>query len=116
VPSSDDAPGGFILDSLRPHVIKGTLVYQTVFVHSSDTSDVVSVFQSAKPEFSKLVKQHFDKADVNIVVEERHDVILLIIGNYDDETLRKFAALFERNDERAINLLEADAEALNSLG
>jgi hypothetical protein len=109
VPSKELTPKDFSFDTLRPHFMKDELVYQAVFVHN-DTSEIVSVFQTAKPDLVKAIEHHVEGADLNIVTLEKENILLIALGAFDDDVLYNLLESFGRDDKRAKELIEEGTE------
>ncbi len=112
VPSKESLPEEFDFDTLRPHFIKGALVYQAVFVNKS-TSEIVSVFQTMKPGLSKTIESHIEGSDLRIVTLEKDGILLIAIGSFQNAALLDILEAFNHDDNRARQLMDAGREALD---
>ena len=113
VPDIENAPEMYELDSMRAHKLKGTLVFQTAFAHV-DTSEVVSVFQVIRPGLAKLIQKRFLGENLNFIAVQKEGVLLLVLGDGDDEFLLSFADIFYRDDEKARILVDRSESAINA--
>ncbi len=99
VPDEDAVPSGIHFTTIIPYGLKGKLVFQAIFV--SEEGDIISVFQSQRYGLAEHIKERARSEQMNLFVDERDGVMLIAIGNYDEDFLRAITELFYRDDALA---------------
>lgn len=99
VPDESAIPAGMHFTTIVPYGLKGKLVFQAIFV--SEDGDVISVFQSQRYGLADHIKERARSERMNLYVDEREGVMLIALGNYDEEFLQTITELFYRDDALA---------------